>query len=112
MTNSTVGGSGTTCEQSLVLRVGATLSALLIITLIFLVMIIVTFTVVTIKLSRDKANMQRVIKATPPEQDHGKLKTERELATGSGDYEDVDTYKASDMNINENAAYSTITKKT
>ena len=106
MTNSTVGGSGTTCEQLLVLRVGAILSALLIITLIFLVMIIVTFTIVTIKLSRDKANMKRVIKATPLEQDHG---TERELATGSGDYEDVDTYKATDMNINENAAYSTIT---
>ena len=108
MTNNTVGHSETTCEP-LVLRVAAILSTLLIITVVIIVMIIVTFMVVTIKLSRDKANLKRVIRTLPLEQDIRSSKTEKELATGSGDYEDVDTYKTSNININENAAYSTIT---
>lgn len=103
VTNNTFGHSETTCEP-LVLRVAASLSTLLIIT----VVIIVTFTVVTIKLSRDKVNLKQVIKAIP-EEELGNSKTEKELTTGSGNYEDVDAYKASDININENAAYSTIT---
>ena len=111
-TNSTVGGSETACEP-LVLRVVAILTPLLIITVIFLVMIIVIFTVVTIKLSRDKTTLKRAIKATPLEQDVRSSTVEKEklqaLPTNSADYEYVDEYNASDMNINENAAYSTIT---
>ena len=108
VTNNTAGRSETTCEP-LVLRVAAILSALLIITLTVIIMIVIIFTVVTVKLSRDKANLKQVIKALPLEQDIRSLKTEKELVTGSGDYEDIDAYKTSDMNINENAAYSTIT---
>jgi hypothetical protein len=48
----------------------------------------------------------------PLEQEQGVRSSTREKeqlqATNSADYEYVDTYKASDMNINENAAYSTI----
>ena len=107
MKNNTVGCNETTCEP-LVLQVATILSALLIIAVVIIVMITVTFTVVTIKLSRDKANLKQVIKAIP-EQELRNLKMEKELATCSGDYEDVDAYKQSDMDINENAAYSTIT---
>ena len=110
MTNSTVGGSESTCEL-LVIRVAAILSALLIIAVVIIVMIIVmiivAFTALTVKLLRDKVNLKQTIKAISSEQDI--RKTEKELATCSGDYEAVDTYKASDMNINENAAYSTVT---
>ena len=106
MTNSTVGRGESTCEL-LVIRVAAILSALLIITVVIIVMIIVAFTVFTIKLLRDKANLKQTVKAISSEQDI--RKTEKELATCSGDYEEVDTYKASDMHINENAAYSTVT---
>ena len=110
LTNSTVGGSDTTCEP-LAIRVVAILSALLIIAVILIIVITVTFTVFTIKLSRDKANIKQVIKTMPLEQDVRRSKTEKEQATESGDYEDVDTYKVSDMslNVNENAAYSTCT---
>ena len=109
MTNSTVGGSETTCEP-LVLRVVTILSALLVITVIFLVLIIIIFTVVTIKFSRDKTNLKRATKVTPLEQDIRSSTTEKEQlqATNSADYEYVDGCNASDMNINENAAYSTI----
>ena len=102
--NSTAGG---TCEPIVV----AILSALLIITVIFLVMIIVIFTVVAVKLSRDKINLKRAIKATPLEQDVRSSTEEKKKlqATSSADYEYVDGYNASDMSINENAAYSTIT---
>ena len=106
VTNSTVGGSESTCEL-LVIRVAAILSALLIITVVIIVMIIVAFTALTVKLLRDKVNLKQTVKAISSEQDI--RKTEKELATCSGDYGDVDTYKASDMNINENAAYSTVT---
>jgi hypothetical protein len=113
VTNSTVGGSKTTCDhEPLVSPIVAILSALLIITVIFLILIIVTFTVVTIKLSRDKINLNQIIKAMhmPLEQEQDvKRENEQLQATNSGDYEYVDAYKASDMNINENAAYSTIT---
>ena len=107
--NSTAGGSETAYEP-LALRVVAILSPLLIITVIFLVMIIVIFTVVTVKLSRDKINLKRAIKAMSLEQDVRSSTVEKEKlqATSSADYEYVDTYNASDMNINENAAYSTI----
>ena len=109
-TNSTAGGSETTCEP-LALRVVAILTPLLIITVIFLVIIIVIFTVITIKLSRDKINLKRAIKATPLEQDVRSSTVEKEKlqAISSADYEYVDGYNASDMSINENAAYSTIT---
>ena len=105
--NSTVGGSETACEPLVV----AILTPLLIITIIFLVMIIVIFTIVTVKLSRDKINLKRAIKAMPLEQDVRNSTEEKEKlqATNSADYEYVDGYNASDMNINENAAYSTIT---
>jgi predicted membrane protein len=116
LTNSTVGGSETTCDhEPLVLRVAAILSALLIITVIFLILITITFTVVTIKLSRDKINLKRTIKAMPLEQEQdvtprsSTREKEQLQATNSADYEYVDVYKVSDMNINENAAYSTIT---
>ena len=105
VTNSTVGGNEATCEP-LVLRVAAILSALLIITLAVIIMIVIVFTVVTVKLSRDKGNMKQVIKALPPEKKLREM--EKQQTTGSGNYEDVDAYKASDMNINENAAYSKI----
>ena len=110
LTNRTVGGHETTYEP-LAIRVVATLSALLIIAVILIIVITVTFTVFTIKLSRDKANIKQVIKTMPLEQDVRRSKTEKEQATESGDYEDVDTYKVSDMslNVNENAAYSTCT---
>ena len=104
MTNSTVGGNEATCEP-LVLPVAAILSALLIITLIVIIMIVIVFTVVTVKLSR-KVNMKQVINTLPPEQEL--RETEKQRAIGSADYEDVDAYKASNMNINENAAYSKI----
>ena len=47
----------------------------------------------------------------PLEQDVRSSTEEKEKlqATNSADYEYVDEYNASDMNINENAAYSTIT---
>ena len=105
MTNSTVGGSESTCEL-LVIRVATILSALLIITVVIIVVIIVAFMVVIVKLSRDKTNLKQAIKALSSEQDI--RKTGKELATCSGDYEDVDTYKLSEMAINENAAYSTV----
>ena len=70
-------------------------------------MIVIIFTVVTIKLSRDKANLKQTVKATPLKENL--RKAEKEQTTCSGDYEDVDAYKASDININENAAYSKIT---
>ena len=110
LTNSIVGGGETTCEL-LALRAVATLSSLLILAVILIVVITITFTIFTIKLSRDKVNMKQVIKVMPLEDDVRKSKTEKEQATGSGDYEDVDAYKVSDMslNINENAAYSTCT---
>ena len=63
--------------------------------------------VITIKLSRDKTSLKQAIKAMPLEQDERSSMTEKEQATNSTDYEYVD---ASDMNINENEAYSTITK--
>jgi hypothetical protein len=111
MTNSTVGGSETTCDhEPLVSPIVAILSALLIITIIFLILTIVTFMVVTIKLSRDKINLKRIIKAMPLEQEQDVRREKEQLqATNSADYENIDEYKASDMNINENAAYSTIT---
>ena len=83
----------------------AILSTLLIITILIIVMIIIIFTVVTVKLLRDRANLKQMIKAML-EQDLRKTQTEQ--ATCSGDYEDIATYKSSDMDINENAAYSTI----
>ena len=102
MTNSEfeAGGSEITCEP-LVLWITVISSALLIITL---TLTIVVFIFVTIKLSKDKANMKQVINTLPPEQDA--RETERELATSLGAYENIDIYEASDMNINENAAYS------
>ena len=91
----------------MVVQVAATLSALLTITLAVMIMIVMVFTVVIMKLSRDKVNLKQAIKAISSEQDIRKMG--KELAACSGDYEDVDTYKASDMNINKNAAYSTVT---
>lgn len=106
LTNSTDGVFETTCEQ-LLLRVAAGLSTLVIITLIVIVITVFIFMVVTVKLSRDKANLKQTVKAIPLEQNlRG---AEKEQPSCSGDYEDVDAYKASDININENAAYSKIT---
>ena len=85
-----------------------TLSALLTITVVITVMII---GFLTIKLLRDKANMNQVISIQAmPEQDLGEISMEREPAIGSKDYEDIqfDAYKASDIDTNANAAYSTI----
>ena len=96
LTNITSGGTEVVCEL-FALPAVAILSALLIITILIVVMIIAVFTVVTIKLSRKRAI---------PQQHH--RKTGRELATCTVDYEDIDTHRSSDMNINENAAYCTI----
>ena len=45
--------------------------------------------------------MKQVIKAMPLEVGVRKSKTEKEQATESEDYEDVNAYKVSDMSLNE-----------